>query len=172
MTKPTKTTKPAFAVAYVGTKAIDTAIAALFTSGQTFQKEAHAVAVSVLAHVGKHGDVRVAGKLVNGLINAMPEMSRVNALRSWLEAFGPIAFDDAGVAMYVKGKKTEIAKAAETPFWKFAPEVPYQAMDVLKSVDQFIKRLQKDQKETKRNHATMIATLETVRQGMEPVKAN
>jgi hypothetical protein len=169
-TKKVKT--PAIAVAYVGVKAIDTAIAALFASGQSFQKEAHAVAVSVLAHVGKHGDVRVAGKLVNSLIASMPEISRVNALRSWLEAFGPIAFDEAGVAMYVKGKATQIGKAAETPFWKFAPEVPYQAMDVLKSVDQYIKRLQKDQKETKRNHSTVIAALEGVKAGLEAPKAN
>jgi hypothetical protein len=169
----TKTKKtPAIAVAYVGVKAIDAAMVALFASGQSFQKEAQSVALSVLQHVATHGDVRVASKLVNGMINAMPELSRINALRAWFEAFGPIAFDEAGVAMYVKGKAADVSKAAATPFWKFKPEEPYQAMDVLKSVEQYIKRLQKDQKETKRNHSTVIAALESVKAGMEAPKAN
>lgn len=171
MATPKKSKTPAIAVAYVGVKAIDAAMVALFASGQSFQKEAQSVALSVLQHVATHGDVRVASKLVNGMLNAMPELSRINALRAWFEAFGPIAFDAEGIATYVKGKPADVAKAAATPFWKFSPEVPYQAMDVLKSVDQFIKRLQKDAKETKKNHAPMIASLEAIKAGLEN-KAN
>lgn len=167
MATPKKSKTPAIAVAYVGVKAIDAAMVALFASGQSFQKEAHAVALSVLQHVATHGDVRVASKLVNGMCAAMPELSRINALRSWFEAFGPIAFNDEGVAVYIKGKPANVAKAAETPFWKFKPEEPYQAMDVLKSVDQFIKRLTKDQKETKRNHGALVSQLEAIKSQME-----
>jgi hypothetical protein len=165
-TSKTKAVAPT--VAYMGIGNIEKAIATLHTAGQSVQAEAHAVALSVLYHVGKHGDVRVVGKLVNGLLQAMPEMSRTNALRDWFAEFGPVTFGEKGIALYVKNKPTKMADAAAMPFWKFKVEAPYQALDIMKFVEQAIKKLTKDQTETKRSHGPLLKALETIKSEMTP----
>lgn len=136
-------------------KDMDAKIAAFHKRGQSLQQEAHKLACSALLHVGKNNDVRVVGKL----INAMPEMGRANALRGWFEAFGPIAFGEGDSISYVKGGKVKLGEAMKTPFWKFAPEPPYVALDMAKWFDQQVKRLEKDAEETGVDHSAIIGGL-------------
>jgi hypothetical protein len=133
---------------------IDRAIAMLHTKGQKLQAECHVLACSVLAHVAEHGDVRVVAKF----LNAMPEAARVNALRAWFEHYGPVAFEKNQPA-FVKGKKSYIGDAMAMPFWKFKAEPEYQAVDVVKMLQATVKKLEKDQKETKRDHSAVITGL-------------
>ena len=136
---------------------IDAACIAFFKKGQTLQTEAHKIACSVLAHLGEHGDIRVVAKF----LNAMPEMSRANALRAWFEAFGPISFDK-NEPVFVKTKKTKLGEALATPFWKFKPEPEYVPLDAAAALDKLIKRLIKDAKETGTDHSVTIQALKLV----------
>lgn len=168
MTAKTKATaKPAVPVAAVkaapglklltGVAAIEAALKSIFTRGQSLQADIHIAACSVLQHIGQHSDIRLA----KDLLAAMPEASRKNAMREWLATFGPIMFEgDAPV--FVKGGKVRLGDAMATPFWKLVPEKPYEAIDVAAFMASMVKKLQRDQKETKVDHSKLIRTLETL----------
>lgn len=133
---------------------IDDAVKAFHKRGQSLQSEAHRIACSVLKHVGEHGDIRVVAKF----LQAMPELSRVNALRAWFEAFGPVTFQ-GNAPVYVKGGKTKLGEAMAEPFWKFKLEPAYQPIDPVKALESLIKRFKTDMKETQRDHSAIIAAL-------------
>ena len=137
---------------------IDAACIAFTKKGASLQAEAHKLACSVLRHVGEHGDVRVVSKF----IASFPELARVNAVKAWFEAFGPVAFDNTGVS-YVKGGKTRLGEAMEMPFWKFSPEKPYEPVNPAKALEALIKKLVKDAKLTGIDHSATIADLKMVR---------
>jgi len=137
---------------------IDRACIAFFKSGQKLQTEAHRLACSVLAHVGEHGDIRVVAKF----LASFPEMSRVNAVRSWFEAFGPITFQGNNPS-YVKGGKTKLGDALATPFYKFAPEADYKPVNAPAELEKLIKKLLKDTKITGTDHSAIILGLRAVR---------
>lgn len=142
---------------------LDAAIAGVAKRGQTLQADMHRVAASVLLHVGSTGDIRPIYKL----LAAMPEMARTNGLRNWFEQFGPVKItareDGTDHVQFVKDKPTKLGDALAKPFWKFSAKEgqPYEPIDVLKMAEQAIKRLEKDAKETGRDHSALINALKT-----------
>ena len=142
---------------YVSASEIEAACVAFHKRGQTFQTEAHRIACSVLQHVGKHGDIRVLAKF----LASFPEMSRVNAVRSWFEAFGPVAFDGNDPS-FVRGGKCRLGEAMQTPFWKFKPEAEYTPLDAAAALENLIKKLRKDAAKTGIDHTATIEALKVV----------
>ena len=147
---------------------IDARIALLHKTGQRMQTEMHSIACSVLRELGATTDVRQVMKF----IQAMPDMARTNGLRNWFEQFGPIKFitegeGDAAVerAIHVKTGPTKggirLGNAMDKPFWKFSAKEgqPYEAIDITKWAASAIKKLEKDAKETGRNHSALIHAL-------------
>ena len=128
-------------------------------SAGTLQKRTHVLACSVLQHYGQNKDIRIVFKF----INAVPEMVRVNGLKLWFEAFAPIKFTEE-TAVYVKDGKFKLGDAMDKPFWKFKANegAPYEAIDLLKYAQYQIKKLEKDQKETGRDHSVVISALKSV----------
>lgn len=130
--------------------AIDKAIKSIATRGKKLQSDMHQVACSVLDHYGHNEDSRV----VLRLIDAMPEMSRKNALCQWFEAFTCIKFervkDDNGkmtlAASKDARKKHRLGEAMDTPFWKMKGnegEV-YQPLDLPARINILIKAIERD----------------------------
>jgi hypothetical protein len=142
---------------YTTAAEIDKAILSFHSRGQALQSDAHKIACSVLAHVGEHGDIRVLAKF----LNSFADMARVNAVRGWFEAFGPVTFKGNDPA-YVKDGKTRLREAMETPFWKFRPEPEYVPLDAATALDKLIKRLQKDTEKTGADHSVTITALKAV----------
>lgn len=145
-----------------GADNLNAAIKAVQETGQTYQKSVHQLAVSILYHVGEHGDTTV----VKRFIEAMPESTRSNGLRAWFEHFGPVKFDrDAPsgteVVQFVRGKPALIGDADAKPFWKFKAHEgkPYEALDMEKWLTSVIKKLEKDAKEAHRDHSGLINDL-------------
>lgn len=144
---------------------IDARIALLHKNGQRLQTEMHAIACSVLRDLGTHNDVRQVYKF----IHAMPEMARSNGLRNWFEQFGPVKFiqneDGTESILHVKSGPTKggikLGDAMAKPFWKFSATEgkPYEAIDINKWANAAIKKLEKDQIETKRDHSVLIHAL-------------
>lgn len=143
------------------------AIKALHSSGQTVQAEAHKIACSVLLHLGRTGDIRYT----MAFLDAMPEMSRVNSIKAWLEKFGPIRFATpeetkvgAQPATFVKGKPTLLGDAMDNPFWKFKANegTAYKAIDINKYVDQVLNRLKRDEQHAGADHSALIAAINKV----------
>ena len=155
--KATKATAAPALKLLVGVPAIEAALKSIFTRGQTLQDDIHVAACSILQHIGKHSDIRMA----NDLLAAMPEASRKNAMREWLATFGPIMFE-GDKPVFVKGGKVKLGDAMAMPFWKLVPEKPYEAIDVAKFMASMVKKLVKDQKETKVDHSQLIRKLETL----------
>lgn len=138
MTKKEKA-KPAFAI-LDGAKAIEKAIVSIASRGKTLERDIHKAAVSCLNHADLHGDITLANKLVE----AVPTMSRKNALRDWFMAFGKFGYDAQNKALsYAKGGVTLLDDAIETPFWAFKPEAEYVPFDITKAVTQLIQRAEK-----------------------------
>ena len=147
---------------------IDARIALLHKTGQRMQTEMHAIACSVLRELGSSKDVRQVMKFVQ----AMPEMARSNGLRNWFEQFGPVKFITEGEgpavverAIYIKTGPTKggikLGDAIAKPFWKFSDKEgqPYEAIDMQKWAAATIKKLEKDAKETGRDHTALIHAL-------------
>jgi hypothetical protein len=151
--------KPATKVLYVTLKAINAAIVAAKAQGTSYQAELDKIALSALAHMGKHKDVRV----VNAFIESVVDSVRVNALRSWFETFGSMKYDvEAKAMIYDKSKQTRLGEAMGNPFWKFKTEEAYIPMDVKAAVANLLTRLVKDGTNTKRDHSRVIKALEGV----------
>ncbi|QXP44098.1 hypothetical protein [Stappia phage SI01] len=162
---------------YEDVKDINAAIAGIARRGNKLQADMHRVACSVLQHLGKTKDIRVT----LAFIEAMPEMSRVNSLKAWLEAYGPIRFatpeerkEGAPAATFVKDKPTQLGVAMGKPFWKFIQNegAAYQPVDIKKLVDMTVKRLRKDQTETGVDHSALIASMTSALTAYQPDTAH
>jgi hypothetical protein len=158
-TTAVKAATPAKLVLIEGEKAIAKALDSIKARGASLQKDCHTAACSVLQHVGKHKDIR----LVTRLLESMPDMTRKNAVKAWFEFFGPIAFTDKGEIKYAAEKPVQLGAAMGKPFWSFKPEAAYIPLEVGKAFDSFIKRLEKDHKETGRDHSKLVAQLLNLR---------
>jgi len=73
----------------------------------------HHAACSVLTHIGRHSDVRLADRLLEGV----PATQR-KRLRSWFSEFGPVEFVGAK-AKYRRGATISLGRAMDKPFWLF-----------------------------------------------------
>jgi hypothetical protein len=124
--------------------------------GVSLQRELHIAACSVLAHVGKHKDIR----LVTRALESVPDMVRGNALRSWFDAFAPVTFDK-GKAKYDSSKQVRLADAMGKPFWSFKAKegTEYESPNFAKLIESLVKRLETDQLKVGSNHADAIAML-------------
>lgn len=141
-----------------GQTAIETKIKAVHKAGQSLQKAVHVAAVSVLAHIEKHNDIRLVGTLML----ALPAALRTNAIRDWFTHYGPVTFGAKDELMFVKGKKIDLAAAMLDPFWKFSPEKPYTALKLEDWIKQSINKLERDAKETNRDHSILITSLKNM----------
>lgn len=163
-TKVTKTP----AIALLGSqKAIMASLKSIKERGGSIQADIHTAACSILKHLDKHGDIR----MVINLLDAMPDVVRVNSLKTWLEAFGKVSFTDSeGKAMkhpaYVGSKSTKLGEAMAKPFWKFKANegVAYVPLDIANYLDDQIKRLELDQKKGGHtNNVLLISAFRTHR---------
>ncbi|SDG69938.1 hypothetical protein SAMN05216338_1002124 [Bradyrhizobium sp. Rc2d] len=79
---------------------------------EELSRELHQAACSVLAHIEKHGDVR----LVDKLMAATPAFVDNRKLARWFTAFGPVDIVN-GKAKSKPGTHTLLKEAIGTPFW-------------------------------------------------------
>ena len=153
----TKSTKPALALLTTA-KAIEAGIERIHVAGQTLQTDMHLVACSVLQHLGKHKDTRVLEKLMN----AMPEMARKNSLILWFETFGNVKFSlETKAFVLIKDQGIKLGEAIDKPFWKFKANegVEYEAIDIVKYVNAQVAKLTKDAEKTGTDHNVLIRAL-------------
>jgi hypothetical protein len=133
----------------MGTTAIKAAILSIETRGKKLDNDIQRAACSCIFHAGTkaeggHGDVT----LLNRLVEAMPAGSRVNALKEFIEKFGPVRHDDkAKMFVHVKGKPANTDAAMAKMWTEFKPEPDYKSMDPEKFFDHAVKAMEKDMKE-------------------------
>lgn len=154
---------PPFAL-IVGAKPIAEATETLKKRGADLQHDTHVLACSILAHVSKHSNVNV----LTNFLEAVPDMVRVNALKTWFETFGQLTYSalkegDKPAWRIDRNKKIRLGDAMLKPFWKFKANegVPYQPLDMGKWCEQQIKTLERDAKLSGHNHDTLIMFLKT-----------
>ena len=159
VTNTVKTAAPAAIKLIEGESAIKKALESIKTRGASLQRDIHTAACSILSHVGKHKDVR----LVTSLLESMPDMSRKNALKAWFEHHGPVQFTEKGEIKYAPENRMLLGNAMAKPFWAFKPEAAYVPLNVSAAFDQFIKKLEKDHKETGVDHSKLVSQLLALR---------
>ncbi|QIG68278.1 hypothetical protein EVB57_001 [Rhizobium phage RHph_Y1_20] len=140
-------------------QAIMAALKSIQKRGNTLQNDVHKAACSILEHIELHHDVTIVDKFVGALVNHLPASYRINAMRDWLVAFGPVKFEN-NKAVYVKDKPCDVAAALKEPFWTFSPEKPYVQVDINKMIDALMKKLDTDAEKTNRDHSAVKAALE------------
>lgn len=147
----TQTKKAPVTITLYSADALDKRIQRLKVAGQSMQSEMHKLACSVLACFGENNDVRKATNFVLKLSAAMPEMSRVNSLKQWFEAYAPIKFATAEeikagapAAYFVKEGKYKLGDAMANPFWKFKAQegVAFKAVDINAEISRLLSRIE------------------------------
>lgn len=145
---------------YTDKTAFADALKSIVNSGKRLDRSIQRYAVSAIMDATVHGNPN----RVNDLIANMPKGSRVNAVRDWFKAFGPVEYDkktkefvlDKDLA--TAGRKEiadgavlpdTIAVSVTTPWTDFAPDPPYAPIDfsdmILKAVKVAQKRLDADE---------------------------
>lgn len=116
----------------VGAANINKEIGLIKTAGAKLDERIQTAAMSVISHSHQHGDVTV----VNALFLALPKGARAKALAEWLLANGnvqkntdkasaklaPFSYAKDRTAGTPEALEVVLQKAAETPWYKFAPE--------------------------------------------------
>lgn len=174
-TKANKTASVGFTL-FTTNKAIAAETARLATVGKSYQVDLHVLACSVLSHLGKHGNIGI----VIQFLDAMPDVVRKNALQDWFQAFSKCTWVGAdGKAMkapaYDSTKAQRLGEAMEKPFWKFKANegAPYLPLILDTYVDAQIKKMQKDDTETKTSRwAPAIAALKALKLAQAPAAVN
>lgn len=145
--------------------AIDKHIKSIGTRGNNLQKDMHIAACSILNKLINSGDVPLAERQLSALFKAMPGMSRVNSLKSWFEAYGPISFEK-GKAVYVKKPNIadSFAEACKVPFWKLVAMegVAYKPLKLEDEITKLVKRLEADAEKTGADHSKAVDGLKAL----------
>jgi len=133
---------------YITDELINKAIASVFKRGVSLQKDIHVVACSILRVWNTSGDVSKAVSQTNALVEAMPGMSRKNALKAWVEAHAGFVWNTDENQFVYNSKRTKIAdddvrQGIDTPFWDFKPEPEYKPFDLKKLLNAMIDKTDK-----------------------------
>lgn len=120
----------------VGSEAIIQAIKNVERRGKQFDKDVHNLALSVMLHADKFGDVTHA----TNLVKALPKGTRSNAMKDWFIHFGKFKWNAETKSFNADHtKETRIAEATAKPFYEFnakegADYVPYDLVTALQKV--------------------------------------
>lgn len=145
---------------YTETEAFADALKSIVNSGKRLDRSIQRFAVSAILHAVVHGNVCH----VNDLVANMPKGSRVNAVREWFTAFGPVEYNskskefDLDKAAAAEGRAEiklgselplDISASIFTPWTDFSPEPKYTPIDftvmIQKAVALAQKRLDDDE---------------------------
>ena len=140
------TIKAAVSVKFTNSADIDKAIASIKSRGAKLDADIQACALSILAHIDKHGDITK----FTALYDAMPKGSRRNALVAWACEFGKIAVNlepetkKLKPFLFKRDAETDLAGAADKPWFKFKPEKPVsEEFDFAGSLQRLLQKAQK-----------------------------
>lgn len=157
----TKKKTPAFRI-ITDTSALNKAIASIKTRGTKLQADMHTAAVSCLDHADKHGNVTP----MRNLIDALPNMTRRNALKAWAEQFGKFRYNEETKAMdYAKDKVTTLDAAIAEPFYEFQPEPEYKPLNMAAEIGKLMTRIANAQKHGETVNPDTIAVLQALKDG-------
>lgn len=163
-------------------KDIEKRTTALVGSLKTQQTEMHTLAVSVLMHVAKHGNIDVLTNFLKS-VKDVP-MVRNNALGNWFEKFGPVYYETdktkgkgwkldtdkrkpfLEATKDLKAQREMLDNASKSPFWNMKGNEggEYVKFDTLKGIDMLIGQLQRDMLAAKKHgqdvdHSATITAL-------------
>lgn len=129
-------------------KAIERETAVFKLNAKTLQGQSHLIACSILKVWAETGNVAHAVRLTNDLLEAMPDMTRSNAMKAWFETFAGFVWDvKEKVFKYHKERTTidvaSVQSAVREPWWQFKPEAPYKPIDIDALMESLIKRAEK-----------------------------
>ena len=98
-------------------------------AGQSWQLGVHRLLCSVVSLQEKYKDHNTCVRLVNEIIEAMPEGSRKNAAKDWVHVYTGYYWNKeakAFVFQKVAGFTLDLKAAIAEPFWQLTKEAEYQ----------------------------------------------
>lgn len=140
------TIKAAVTVKFTNSADIDKAIASIKSRGAKLDADIQTCALSILAHIDKHGDITK----FTALFEAMPKGSRRNALVAWACEFGKLAVNLEPETkalkpfLFKRDAETNLASAAGKPWFDFKPEKPVdEEFDFASQLQRLLQKAQK-----------------------------
>jgi hypothetical protein len=132
--------------------AIAKEIKAIKVAGLKLQDRIHVCAVSILKRWKETGDRRPMLQNINDLLTAMPDMTRKNAFKAWVEMHFQLTAEKAGFVWQEGHRFTpsdeQVKAAADEPFWQLVPEPEYKAVDFNALIKKLVKAAEKDLEKT------------------------
>ena len=126
-------------------KDFETALNGFIHTGTAHREYALECSIFAIQHFAEHGDVVYLNRFAEAMTQT--KTMRRNALMKWACDFAPLKFEGGkfvGDTKKGKPKDTDIEGALAKPFWEHAPEEMiqnYNGDDVVKMVNQLVKRL-------------------------------
>lgn len=124
---------------------IKAAIESIARRGKKLDQDIQVAALSSMQHHADHGDIT----LINRLVASMPNGSRVNALKAYIETFGAVRYDtESKIFTHNKGKSFDVNEAAKIMWTDFKPEAEYVPInDPFVKFDQLVTQFERDMTE-------------------------
>lgn len=117
-------------------KDIDAVIEAAQLSSRDIMELYQNLACSALYHVAKHGDIRVARKLLASLHDGMHKAS----MCAFFDKYGTIEFDDEGECYYNAEKKLKLGEALNTKWYKAKKQPTYTPFNLADELQKLLSR--------------------------------
>ena len=127
---------------------IDDMIASISKRGKSVQNDIHRTACSIIRRWHESGDVSVAVRQMNALLEAIPSMTRSNAFKAWVEAYATFVWDADNSCFAYHAKRTKISledakTACGAAFWEFKKEPEYKPLNLDDMISALIARADK-----------------------------
>lgn len=124
---------------FEGKDAILKECASIKAAGAKLDQRIQVAGLSVMNHVDKHGDVTVAGELLNTLFGSLSKGTRKLAFVEWMLAYGKVSVNmdpktkGSLPLLFDREKTTNLDGAMQKPWYDFKPEPAVdQAFDFAK----------------------------------------
>lgn len=133
-----------------GTDAIRAEVASVAKAGKKLDDRIQVLGLSVMHHIEAHGDVTVAGQLINEVFGALSKGHRKLAFVEWMLAYGKVAVNmdpktkGTMPLLFAKTKTTNLEGAATKQWFDFKPEPAVdQAFDFARLLGALIGKAEK-----------------------------
>lgn len=127
---------------------IDDMITSIGKRGTKLQNDTHRVLASLAVRWHKTGDVTVAVRQVNALLDNLPSGWRSNAVKAWSEAYLGLVWSTDDKCFVYHKNRTKINEAdaracIDNPYWDFKKESEYKPMNLSEMISALVARAEK-----------------------------
>lgn len=140
---------------YTEVKDVEAAIVKAHKTTKGIQLEYQRIAVSVIAILEKHRDIRVVRNLFKSMTVDLPEGLRVDSMQAFFTIYAPVTFDGkTQEAIFNKKGSFRIQEAMQNAWWLAKPRQFLKAFDLQKEINDLYAKAVKRRENPKQDEDT------------------